>query len=79
MTSPKSVRASMQGNVAQPSKSHMSRTNNKLVFEWKCRTCNCCEVLDCWQTNLVIQEQSPVVVTLSMLVSRLCAPLLVEG
>jgi len=41
MTSRESVRASMQGNVAQPSKSHMSKTNNKLVSEGKCRTCKC--------------------------------------
>lgn len=54
MTSRESVRASMQGNVAQPSKSHMRRTNNKLVSKWKCCTCNCA-MLGVGKTNLVVQ------------------------
>lgn len=82
MTSRELVRASMQGNVAQPSKSHMSKTNNKLVSEGKCRTCKCV-MLDCWQTNLVVQEQSLAGLTLLMLMlmsaSRWCAPLQAEG
>ena len=65
MTSRESVRASMQGNVAQPSKSHMPRTNNKLVFEWKCCTCNRA-MLDVGKTNLVVQEQIPASLTLLM-------------
>lgn len=65
MTSPESVRASMQGNVAQPSKSHMSKTNNKLVSEWKCCTCNCA-VMFCWQTDLVVREQNLASLTLSV-------------
>lgn len=40
MTSRESVYASMQGNVAQPSKSHLPKTNNKLVAEWRNCTCN---------------------------------------
>lgn len=51
MTSHESLRASMQGNVALPSKSHMLETNNKLVFEQKCCTCDRA-ALDCWQLTL---------------------------
>lgn len=48
MTSHESLRASMQGNVALPSKSHMPETNNKLVSEQKCCTHGCAG-LDGWQ------------------------------